>query len=41
MPKPFKVSMAPSIGTIMLCSLAIDLSATGSGVSMPQKIVVK
>src|SRR6478735_9394082 len=41
MPKPFNVSMEPSSGTIMLCSLEIDLSASGSGVSMPQKIVVK
>ena len=40
MPKPFNVSMEPSSGTIMLCSLEIDLSASGSGVSMPQKIVV-
>ena len=40
MPKLLMVSMPSSSGTIMLCCFDIAFSAAGSGVSMPQKIVV-
>ena len=41
MPWAFRVSMPSRIGTIMLCDFDIAFSASGSGVSMPQKTVSK
>ena len=41
MPKEWMIPIASMIGIMLFCSLCIALSATGSGVSMPQKIVQK